>query len=472
MTAAVNPAVDAAAPPPTTGAQPPTPPSIKPPTTPPTTPSTPPPATPPADIATLLAEPAARAWYRRPLVWAGVAALAAAAGGLWYWQAQKTANAAPSYNTQLVARGNLTLTVTANGTIQPTRSINIGSELSGTVLKVNVDVNDKIKKGQVLVVLDTAKLGDQILRSRAALAAAQALVAQSVATVAESRASLARLQAVAKLSGGKVPSTAELDTGRATLARSEGAEASARAGVNDAQAALSTDQINLSKASITAPADGVVLTRTVDPGNAVAASLQAVTLFTVAEDLSKLRLWVYVDEADVGSVKIGQDATFTVSAYPTRNFPARITRVGFGSTITDNVVTYLTYLDVNNADLSLRPGMTATASITATQRSDVLLVPNTALRFTPTAALPGAGAAKSGVLSSLTPRMPGGPARRPAAAGASTASAKQVWVLQNGVAVAVSVTPGISDGHMTEITGGDLKAGMLVITDQKTAASK
>jgi len=129
-----------------------------------------------------------------------------------------------------------------------------------------------------------------------------------------------------------------------------------------------------------------VLTRAVDPGNAVAASLQAVTLFTVAEDLAKLRLWVYVDEADVGSVKTGQDATFTVSAYPARNFPARITRVGFGSTITDNVVTYLTYLDVDNTDLSLRPGMTATATITAKQRNDVLLVPNTALRFTPTVA--------------------------------------------------------------------------------------
>ncbi len=171
----------------------------------------------------------------------------------------------------------------------------------------------------------------------------------------------------------------------------------------------------------------MVLTRNVDPGNAVAASLQAVTLFTVAEDLAKVRLWVYVDEADVGAVKLGQNASFTVSAYSTRHFPARITRVGFGSTITDNVVTYLTYLDVDNADLSLRPGMTATASIVATQRKDVLLVPNSALRYTPGAA--ASAASKGGVLSSLTPRMPGGSNRRPAAAGASTATAKQVWVL-------------------------------------------
>jgi HlyD family secretion protein len=354
--------------------------------------------------------------------------------------------------------------------LQPTRSISIGSELSGTVLKVNVDVNDQIKKGQVLVVLDTARLNDQILRSKATLSAAGSKVEQTQATLSEAAASLARYEEVAQLSGGKVPSKAELDSARATLKRARADDASAQAGVRDAQAALSTDQTNLSKASITAPADGVVLTRSVDPGNAVAASLQAVTLFTVAENLSKLRLWVYVDEADVSAVKVGQDASFTVSAWVSRQFPARITRVGFGSTITDNVVTYLTYLDVDNTDLSLRPGMTATAAIVAKQRIDVLLVPNTALRFTPTEAADAV--AKKGLASGL---MMGPPrnARKSAASSASTASAKQVWVLPaDGIPVSVAVTPGISDGHMTEITGGDLKVGMAVITDQKTAATK
>jgi HlyD family secretion protein len=281
---------------------------------------------------------------------------------------------------------------------------------------------------------------------------------------------------VATLSGGKVPSKAELDAGRATLARAIADDASARAGISDARAALSTDQINLSKASIVAPADGVVLTRAVDPGNAVAASLQAVTLFTVAEDLARLRLWVYVDEADVGAVKVGQSATFTVSAYPSRPFPARITRVGFGSTITDNVVTYLTYLDVDNTDLSLRPGMTATATIVATERKDVLLVPNAALRYQPTTATV---AAKKGIASGIAFGPPKTESRRKGAAdSASTATARQVWVLPQAgkgasdVPVAVAVTPGISDGHMTEITGGDLKAGMQVITAQKTAAAK
>lgn len=422
------------------------------------------------DSATLLGEPEKRAWYRRPVVWSGVLVLVLAAGGVWWWQARKAANAAPNYSTQAAARGNLTLTVTANGTLQPTRSISIGSELSGTVLKVNVDVNDRVKKGQVLVVLDTARLNDQILRSKATLSAAGSKVEQTQATVNEAAASLARYEEVAQLSGGKVPSKAELDSARATLKRARADDASAQAGVRDAQAALSTDQTTLSKASIVAPADGVVLTRSVDPGNAVAASLQAVTLFTVAEDLTKLRLWVYVDEADVSAVKVGQDASFTVSAWVSRQFPARITRVGFGSTITDNVVTYLTYLDVDNTDLSLRPGMTATAAIVAKQRVDVLLVPNTALRFTPTEAADAV--AKKGLASGL---MMGPPrnTRKSAASGASTALAKQVWVLpKDGVPVSVAVTPGISDGHMTEITGGDLKVGMEVITDQKTAAAK
>jgi HlyD family secretion protein len=425
------------------------------------------------DIATLLGEPGRRPWYRSPLLWSAFLLLALLGAALWYWKAQRSASAKPRYITQPVARGKLTLTVTANGTLQPTRSINIGSELSGTVLKVHVDVNDHIKKGQVLVELDPAKLRDQIRRSTAALGAANAKLAQTDATVKEAEAALARLLQVARLSDGMLPAQTELDGARATGERARADQSGARAGVADAQAALSTDRINLSKSSISAPADGVVLTRHVDPGNAVAASLQAVTLFNVAEDLAKLRLWVYVDEADVGSVKPGQDATFTVSAYPSRTFPARITRVGFGSTITDNVVTYLTYLDVDNSALSLRPGMTATATIVAMQRNDVLLVPNAALRFTPTVA--AKATAKSGIVASLIPVRARGNPRKSAAAGASTAAARAVWVLPSdgkGVAMLVAVTPGISDGHMTEIIGGDLKAGMQVITDQKAVPAK
>jgi len=404
-------------------------------------------------------------WWRRSIVWVPAALLLAIAAGAYYWQSNARTNAVPVFVTEPANKGNLTLSVSANGTLQPTTSVNIGSELSGTVLRVLVDVNDTVKKGQVLVELDTAKLSDQVARSRATLSAAIAKVSQAAATVKEAKGNLARLEEVARLSGGKVPSQSELDSGRATLDRALADELSAQANVADARAAAATDETNLSKASIRSPIDGVVLTRSVDPGNAVAASLQAVTLFTLAEDLSKLRLQVNVDEADVGAVKVAQKASFTVSAYPSRKYPAKIYRVAYGSTITDNVVTYITYLDVDNSDLSLRPGMTASATITATERQDVLLVPNTSLRFTPS--LTGAAKAKGGIVSSLLPRMP--PGARKTAGGSGTA--KQVWVLRDGTAVAVNVSAGITDGRMTEVSGGELQAGMLVITDQRAAGS-
>lgn len=428
------------------------------------------------EIAMLLDKPTTSSWQGYPLRWLAAIILLIISGGILYWQAQQSSQASPIYVTQSVKHGNLTLTVTANGTIQPTRAINIGSELSGSVLKVNVDVNDSIKKGQVLIELDPAKLRDQILRSEATLAVANANVMQTTATVTEAKANLARLVTLAQLSGGKMPAQIELDNARAKLDRASADVLSALANVDNAKAALSSDKINLSKLSIRAPTDGVILTRHVDPGNAVAASLQAVTLFTVAENLTKLRLWVYVDEADVGAVKVGQDATFTVSAYPSRQFPARVTRVGFGSTITDNVVTYLTYLDINNDDLSLRPGMTVTATITATQKNNVLMVPNSALRFTPGTAnnpMP-----EKGFTANLLPRMPGNVVRRSAATNASTALAKQVWILTNSkntsekLLVPIPVVPGISDGQMTEIVSGDLKEGMQVVTGQRTSVQK
>lgn len=433
------------------------------------------PSTAPAagDLQALLGADHAPAWWKGPALWVGLAVLLLAAGGVYYWQAQKKNNAAPVYVTEALKKGKLTLTVAANGTLQPTRSVNIGSELSGTVKRVLVDVNDRVKKGQVMVELDTAKLDDQVLRSRAALASAQAQLALSAATVKESRANLARFEEVSRLSGGKVPSAAELDTARAALDRAVASETSARANVTSARATLSTDETNLSKASIRSSIDGVVLSRTVDPGNAVAASLQAVTLFSVAESLTQLKLEVSVDEADVGSVKVGQNASFTVSAYPSRRYPATINRVAFGSTKTDNVVTYTTTLDVDNADQSLRPGMTAAATIVSTERNGVLLVPNTALRYSPTAASAGTATAapSSSILSKMMPSRPSTGARRTAKPNGDVPGAKQIWILKDGQPVATPVQTGISDGRNTEVSGAGLSEGMAVITDQRTAGT-
>ena len=410
--------------------------------------------------------------WRRPGLWIAVVLLATAAFAIWWWQGRRDAAAAPRYVTQPATRGALTVTVTANGTLQPTQLVAVGSELSGTVARVHVDVNDRVKRGQVLAELDTARLADQVSRSRAALAAAHAQVETARATRVEARTTLERLEDVSRRSGGEVPSRLELDGARAAAARAAATEASALAGVAEAKAALSSDETNLRKATLRSPIDGVVLARNVDPGNAVAASLQAVTLFSLAEDLAQMTLEVNVDEADVGRVREGQKATFTVSAYPNRRYPATIARLRYGSTTKDNVVTYVAELEVPNQDLSLRPGMTATATITTVERSDALLVPNAALRYSPAAATPAAGGGAGGgssIVSQLLPRPPSA-GQAPRRAGTDTSQVRQVWVLKDGQPQAVPVTPGVSDGRLTEVTAGGLQPGMEVIVDQTAKA--
>lgn len=368
------------------------------------------------------------------------------------------------YLSEPVNRGNLVVTVSATGNLQPTNQVDVGSELSGTVQTVFVDDNSRVKKGQELARLDVSKLKDQIARSRAALLAAEAGVRQAKATEMEALANLGRLQDVAFISGGKVPSQAELETGEANLARAQASVASAQAAVTQARATLSSDQTNLSKASIRSPINGVVLLRRVEPGQTVAASLQAPVLFTLAEDLAKMELQVNVDEADVGQVRAGQPASFSVDAWPNRKYPASVARVRYGSQTTDGVVSYLTVLQVDNSDLSLRPGMTATAEITTTKRENALLVANAALRFSPPAQ---ARADSGGIMSMLMPRMPRGASQRAQNAGKD--GFKQIWVLRDGQPQAVKVKTGVSNGRLTEILEGKLEAGAQVISDSETA---
>lgn len=383
---------------------------------------------------------------------------------IWVWelsdQPKKT-----QYITEPLARGDITLSVSANGTLQPLRQVNVGSELSGTVQAVRVDVNDRVQRGQVLIELDPSKLNDQVQHARAALTSAQAQLTQVQATAREAQAQLARLEQVFAQSQGGIPSLTDMDAARATAARSQAAVLSARASVDQAQANLATNSTNLSKAAIVSPMDGVVLSRQVDPGNAVAASLQAVTLLTIAQDLRAMKLEINVDEADVGVLQQGQAATFTVSSYPGRRYPGTVQRVAFGSTKTDNVVTYTTTLNVDNSDLTLRPGMTATASIVAVQSKDVLRVPNTALRFTPAQA--DATEAKGSITSQLLPRSR---SRTPKTSRLDrSGGARQVWVLDQGEPRAIGVVTGITDGRMTEVSGEGLSEGLMLITEQRAA---
>jgi HlyD family secretion protein len=418
------------------------------------------------ELAQILSSSAHRLDRRRlrALAAAGLAVLA----GVLLWLSGD-GKGSVQYRTEALRRGDLVVTVSATGNLQPTNQVDVGSELSGIIDTVLVDINDRVQKGQVLARLDVSKLNDQIAKSRAALASAAATVRQAEATVTESRANLQRLQEVFRLSDGKVPSRSEMETAVASQARAAANLASAQAGVVQARATLSSDETNLAKASIRSPINGVVLARKVEPGQTVAASLQAPVLFTLAEDLAQMELQVNVDEADVGQVRAGQQATFSVDAYPGRKYPASISRVSYGSQVSEGVVSYLTELKVNNGDLSLRPGMTATAEISTAIRENALLVPNAALRFTPAPAS-GKKADSGGILAALLPRMPRLASTRAPRNDKDKGGAKQVWILQDGRPVPVKIKTGLTNGRMTEVLEGELKPGMQVITDSAAPA--
>jgi HlyD family secretion protein len=417
---------------------------------------------PEAGLKKLLASHPGGLFPRRRLWQAGAVLLLALGAWLLFFRSGEEA-AAPRYKTEPASTGTLVVKVSATGNLQPTNQVDVGSELSGIVDKVFVDDNDRVKKGQALARLDVSKLQDAVARTRASLAAAEAQLLLAQATVAEARAALTRFRQVAQLSGGKVPSKSEMDTAEANLKRAEANEASARASITQARANLQSDETNLTKATIRSPINGVVLARKVEPGQTVAASFQAPVLFTLAEDLAKMELQVDVDEADVGQVKVGQKAVFSVDAWPGRQYAAVITRVGYGSQVKDGVVSYLTVLDVGNDDLSLRPGMTGTAEITTLTRDKALLVPNAALRFAPATTDTKQKQTRS-VMSFLMPRRTRStPKSEPVKAGAA-----RVWVLRDGQAVPLAVKAGASNGRVTEVTGGALKAGMEVITETES----
>ncbi|MDD2557137.1 MAG: efflux RND transporter periplasmic adaptor subunit [Desulfuromonas sp.] len=359
-----------------------------------------------------------------------------------------------------VTTDNLVVKVSATGQLEPTNQVNVGSEMSGTVETVFVDDDDRVTKGQVLAVLELAKFKDAVARSQATVGVAQASVAQAQATVKEARARIERYREVAHLSGGKVPSKTEMDAAEAELARAEANVTSAQASVAQAEAALRSDETDLTKAHIRSPINGVVLERAVDPGQTVAASLQAVTLFTLAEDLSKMELKVDVDEADVGQVKAGLPANFTVDAWPGRRFEAQITRVGYNAINTDGVISYPGVLQVDNSDLSLRPGMTGTAEITTLTHENALLVPNAALRFSPPEAAP-TKKTNRGLFGSMMMRPSSRTIPEPTAADGS----RRIWVLRDGQAVPLKIKIGATNGRVTEIVEGELEAGMEVITE-------
>lgn len=380
--------------------------------------------------------------------------------------------AKPTYATEVAEKGALVVSVSATGKLAPTNQVDVGSEVSGLVSKVLVDVNDRVSKGQPIAIIDPQRFQDSVNQSSAQLSSSVASVSQAQATLAQSSAQLARLQEVSRLSNGRVPSRTEMDQAVADRARAVANLRVAQANVGAARATLSSNQYNLVRAVIRSPVNGVILARQVEPGQTVAASFNTPTLFVIAEDLTQMKLEVAIDEADVGEVQAGQKAAFTVDAFPGETFPATITRVDLGSnlsaqsattttTTTNQVVSYSATLAVSNPQIRLRPGMTATADITTTEKNGVLLIPNAALRFKPT----DAAAQGGGIASAFgPPRLRRGGERTATIGKGST---QTVSVLQaDGTLKPVSVITGDTNGSMTEITGGQLKPGMKVVTGQ------
>lgn len=416
-----------------------------------------------SDITATLGIDASSGKKKHVLRWAIVLALIiAAVMGFMKWGGNEN-ETTTQYKTQEARRGDLTITVTATGNLAPTNTVTVGSELSGIIDTVDADYNDHVSVGGQLAKLDTSKLDAEVLQAQASLSSARAQTLQARATIDETRNQLKRIQEVRKLSSDKAVSKQDQDTAQAAYDRALADEAKAKAQIQQAEASLSTVQTDLSKAVIRSPVNGIVLTRSVEPGQTVAASLQAPVLFTLAEDLTQMELIVDVDEADVAQVREGQIAEFTVDAYPDRQFPAKITQVRYGAKTVDGVVTYETVLLVDNSDLFLRPGMTATAEITVNHIKSAVLAPNAALRFSPPEEA-AAGKRQAGVMGWLFPRPPHTPAK-PKDDATKEKNRQNVYILKNGQPAAISVLTGQSDGLMTEITSGDMAPGTALVVD-------
>lgn len=382
----------------------------------------------------------------------------------------------PKYITETVASRSLDLTISATGNLRPTNQVEVGSEVSGRIDRVLVDVNDRVAQGQVLAIINTDTIRDQITQGQASVNAARAQVAQARATLDVDQAQLRRLRDVFRASGGRVPSQVELEQAEAAVRRDTAAVASAESNVRAAQAQLDTAVTQQGRAVIRSPVSGIVLARQVEPGQTVAASFNTPTLFIIAEDLSAMQLRVKVDEADVGQVNEGQRASFTVDAYPGRRFPALVERVDQASTNTaqqsgataaaagagTSVVSYEARLSVANPDGLLRPGMTATATIATEKTGEQLLVPNSALRFEPDAPEEEEG----GVLN---PEI--GLGRNEQQATIGEGSRQQIYVLMaDGTLEPMEVITGKSDGRVTAVRSAELKAGMKVVVGVEAAA--
>jgi len=355
------------------------------------------------------------------------------------------------YVTAAVERGPIVATVTATGTVNPVQSVTVGTYVSGPIQNIFVDYNSPVQKGQIIAKIDPRTYQGKVDRARAELATAMAGVEKARADAKLRRIQEGRQEALART---KVVSRDELDVSRSTAEQAEAQLKLALASVEQAKASLGEAEVSLGYTDIVSPVDGIVVSRSVQVGQTVAASFQTPTLFVIAEDLKKMQVNAFVSEADIGKVREGQRATFTVDAFPGRGFPARVRQVRNSPQSLENVVTYDVVLDVDNEEQLLKPGMTANVSVVTAEESDVLKVPTAALRFQPPVAGDGATTALATAQAESARTAPS----------AAAARGDTVWVLSRGEPLRVTVTPGLADDVMTAVSSPDLQPGDRVIT--------
>jgi HlyD family secretion protein len=395
---------------------------------------------------------------KKPLVWVG-AVVAVVAGAFLVLGGRPKAQ--PKYRTAKVERGDITQTVAATGTLSAVTTVKVGSVVSGNVAALHADFNKQVKKGDLLAELDPVPFEERVAQGRATLEKSQV----------DSRNAEIQLRRQKALWNEQLAAQADLDQAQANYD-------SAVAAVNQSRAALAQAETDLRQSKIVAPIDGVVVDRQYDVGQPVAASFQAPTLFTIAQDLTKMQVSADVSESDIGLCRVGQPVRFTVDAYPEQTFRGKIAQIRLNATVNQNVVTYPVMIEVANPDLALRPSMTANVSIDVATVHDVLRIPNAALRFRPEetegaapAASPeeraarGAGAGPAGAARQFD-RSAGGKARRPGQT-VYTIEAPQV-----GAPRPVEIKSGVTDGRFTQVAGGPLKEGELVVVGLVTARAE
>jgi HlyD family secretion protein len=393
--------------------------------------------------------------------------VAAAAFGVWRWQAG-SGKPKLQFETSKVEKGKIVAKVTASGTLSAIVTVQVGSQVSGRIAALYADFNSPVKKGQLIAKIDPALFQAAVDQARANLAAAKGNLVKARVQAVDARRQFVRQQ---ELAARKLNAQADLDTAQANADGADAQVAAAEGSVAQTRAALQSAEVNLAYTNILSPTSGTVISRNVDVGQTVAASLQAPTIFVIAEDLAKMQVDTSVAEADVGRLKSGMAATFTVDAYPGEIFRGMVRQIRNAPQTVQNVVTYDAVIDVANPEFKLKPGMTANVTFVYAEKDDVLKVPNSALRFRPPSSmladLKAAAGAKPGAPGTAGATGGTGGPRAPGAGGRSgdAPDRRTVWTLNEDKPEPEKIKTGISDGSFTEVVDGDLKQGELVITD-------